>query len=182
MALLLAGCERPATRTNWSPIDQALTEETATSLPEALPELTVSPEPAVTTIQAIGALDVDSLPDALPHSKKGYDLYSWQTGANWNFSLITGTDRTKAFDEIIAPGNSISADGFVKISVSSIEDLKKVLKLLPAGETILWGGMDLGPLAPEGTVILSFPPQSMIDELTTYCTGLQLTLTSLKTP
>lgn len=180
LTLLLVGCERPATRTNWSPIDAASTAENTTTLPETLAAPLKPVQSTPTVSQPIGTLDFNTLPETLPQSMKGYDLYSWQTGEVWNFTLITGTNRSKAFDEIITPGNSISADGFVKLSVSGVEDLKRLLKRLLSGESILWGGMDLGGQVPEGTVYLTFPPQEMLDELTAYCKTLGLTLTTLK--
>jgi hypothetical protein len=186
--VLLSSCERPATRTNWSPINQAKTQMSITALPATL---AIAPtQTAVETVPAAGAtqivdqgispLDLSTLPEQLPDSMKGYELYSWQTGENWNFTLITGTNRTKAFNEIIAPGNSVSNDGFVKISVSGVDDLEKVLGLLPKGENILWGGMNLGTEVTQGMAYLTFPPQEIIDEITTDCVKLQLSLTSLQ--
>jgi hypothetical protein len=32
-------------------------------------------------------------------SMKGYELYSWQDGNTWKFSLLTGTNREKSLDE-----------------------------------------------------------------------------------
>ena len=180
LAVFLIGCERPATQTNWSPINSAGTAENVTPLPAGLPTSTETKQVATTAAQPITALDFTNLPKILPHSIKGYDLYSWQTGEVWNFTLITGTNRTKSFDEIITPENSISTDGFVKISLSGLDDLKELLKRLPSGESILWGGMDLGGQVPEGTVYLTFPPQDMLNELTAYCAEYGLTLTSLK--
>ena len=178
--LLLAGCERTATRSSWSPINSAATAPATMTLPATLAVSDTATAAGNPTAAAIGPLDESTLPAQLPASPKGYELYSWQNGAGWNFTLITGTNRSKAFDEIIAPGNSFGADGFVKISVSGLEDLKQVLKRLPKGESILWGGMDLGNQVAAGMVYLTFPPQSTMDEVAAYCTNLQLTLTSLK--
>ena len=186
--VLLSGCERPATRTNWSPINQAKTQMSATALPAVLTGVATQPavgtEPVEqltpTAVQKLSPLDLSTLPDQLPASMKGYELYSWQTGEDWNFTLITGTNRTKAFDEIIAPGNSVSNDGFVKISVTGTADLEKVLKLLPKGESIVWGGMNLGSEVTQGMVYLTFPPQKLMDEVSADCAKLQLSLTSLQ--
>jgi hypothetical protein len=177
---LLSGCERPATQSNWSPIDSAKTAENATSLPETLTAPPGTVELSTTEPQPIGTLDFSTLPETLPRSMKGYDLYSWQTGEVWNFTLITGTNRTKSFEEIITPVNSVSADGFVDVSVTGVEALKELFKRLPPGEAILWGGMDLSGQVAAGTVYLTFPPQSMLDEMKAYCTSLGLSLTSLK--
>jgi hypothetical protein len=189
LGLLLSGCERYATSSNWSPIEAAEQQASKTALPDSL-EATATPTKALQSAPTlaqteagggeIAPLDLSTLPEKLPSSMKGYELYSWQTGEYWNFTLITGTNRTKSFDEIIAAGNSVSSDGFVKISVRGIDDLEKVLKLLPTGEQIVWGGMDLGSQVSAGTVYLTFPPQKIMDEVGTVCSGLGLTLTSLK--
>jgi len=179
-ALLLTACERPATRSNWSPIDAASTAPAASeTLPATLEAPVVTPEPTETTAAIESTLDFSTLPTQLPPSMKGYELYSWQVGEEWNFTLVTGTNRTKTFDEIITPENTVSADGFVKLSVVGVENLKKLLALLPAGEQIVWGGMDLGGQVPEGTVYLAFPSAEMLAEMKTYSSGLGLTLTSL---
>jgi hypothetical protein len=192
LLILLAGCERPATLSNWSPIEEANQTATAAALPEELatgapthsaPTLTSAPVTTATitaTPQMMGTLDVTQLPKTLPDSMKGYDLYSWQVGEEWNFTLITGTNRTKAFDELITPGNTVGPDGFIKVSVTGVAELKKLLKMLPTGEDILWGGMDLGGQVPIGTVYLTLPDQPMIDELATFCNGLGLHLTAIR--
>jgi len=189
-ALLLSACERPATQSSWSPIDQAWAAETQTALPPTLgltptPVLTAIPIATATamsqvTLQPLAPIDFGALPAELPASLKGYELYSWPNGADWNFTLITGTDRTKSMDEIMAPASSVSDGGYVKLSVGSVSDLERLLARLPAGSSILWGGIDLGGEVPSDMVYLTFPPQSMMDEVAAYCSGHQLTLTSLK--
>jgi len=102
LAVMLSGCERPATISSWRPI------ETRAGIPhpdrcrylEYLPPplCRKSPPPLNRRCPRL-------LPCQLPSQRqmKGYELYSWQNGSNWNFTLITGTNRTKSFDEIIAP-------------------------------------------------------------------------------
>lgn len=176
--LLLTSCERPATRSDWSPIEDS---STAPAVPATLEAPVFTPVPTAPPAALQSSLDFASLPTQLPPSMKGYELYSWQVGEEeWNFTLVTGTNRTKTFAEIITPENSVDPEGYVKLSVSGVEDLKKLLALLPAGEQILWGGMDLGGQVPDGTVYLSFPSAEMLTEIKTYCAGLGLTLTSLK--
>ncbi len=36
----------------------------------------------------------------IPKSLKGYELYSWQKGNDWFFSLVVGTNRNKSVAEI----------------------------------------------------------------------------------
>jgi hypothetical protein len=128
----------------------------------------------------IGTLDVSALPSKLPASVKGYELYSWQTGEEWNYTLITGTNRTKSFDEIIAPANTVGSDGLIKISVRGEADLKKVLSLLPRGEDITWGGWEIVDEMQPGVIYLTFPPQAIMDDVAAFCLTQHLNLTSLK--
>lgn len=34
-------------------------------------------------------------------SLKGYELYSWQNGNDWFFSLVVGTNRNKSVKEVL---------------------------------------------------------------------------------
>jgi hypothetical protein len=75
---------------------------------------------------------------ALPHSMKGYELYSWQVGKAWHFTLITGTNRLKTYAEIVSTENTVTASDWVKLSVQGMENLRAVLNRLPPGETVIW--------------------------------------------
>ena len=41
----------------------------------------------------------------IPHSMKGYELYSWPEDSQWHFTLITGTNRDKTLEEVISNAN-----------------------------------------------------------------------------
>jgi hypothetical protein len=58
----------------------------------------------------------------LPHSFKGYELYSWHQDNQWNFTLISGTDRDKTVQEIISGNNTVTEDGWVNIHVSILNN------------------------------------------------------------
>ena len=64
--------------------------------------------------------------DKLPHSMKGYELYSWEEDAQWHFTLITGTNRTKTMEEITSNEDYISVTGWVKIQVVGADAIKDV--------------------------------------------------------
>jgi hypothetical protein len=184
LMLGLAACERPATKSTWSPIDEANKAATAAALPKTLKPVETG-DPAAATATAAPAdkptptLDLTTLPAQLPHSMKGYNLYSWQVGQVWNFTLVTGTNA-RSFDDITTFENTLSDDGFVKLTFSGIDELKEVLARLPKSEEVLWSGFDLGGEVPTGTVFLTLPPQEMIDEIITYCSGLGIHLTAIK--
>ena len=180
LAVDISGCERPATISNWHPIKTARAVITPTT---GVPPRVAASSTVESSMTALPPLPTPStLPSSLPKSLKGYELYSWKNGSDWNFTLITGTNRSKSFDEIIAPENTLSADGFVKISVTGIDEIKKVLGLLQSGEQIFWAGMDLSDQVPGNTIYLTFPPQTVIDDLTRFCQQHKITLQILKEP
>lgn len=74
----------------------------------------------------------------LPHSFKGYELYSWLEDEEWNFTLITGTNRTKTIDEITSNGSGITETGWVQIHVEGVQAIKDTLARLPEGEFVSW--------------------------------------------
>jgi hypothetical protein len=82
-------------------------------------------------------------------SMKGYELYSWQDGHTWRFSLLTGTNREKSLDEIK------SAD----VVLSDVEALEAALQQMPSGQYITWSSKET----------LSFPPQDIIEQVEKTC-------------
>jgi hypothetical protein len=80
-----------------------------------------------------------SLPSVkeLPHSMKGYELYSWLEDGQWHFTLITGTNRNKTLEEIVSKEDFISEVGWVKVHAVGVEAIEAVLSKLPRNEFIL---------------------------------------------
>jgi hypothetical protein len=76
--------------------------------------------------------------DGLPHSMKGYELYSWLEDSQWHFTLITGTNRTKTLEEIISEEDFISETGWVNVHVVGVEAIKVALSKLPQDEFVMW--------------------------------------------
>jgi len=72
---------------------------------------------------------IDPAPQAtLAGSMKGYELYSWQSGERWYYSLLPGTNRIKSFAEISAEN----------VRLPDTEALMMELGRLPAGEWVYW--------------------------------------------
>jgi|SRR5688500_1186255 len=115
---------------------------------------------------------------ALPHSTKGYELYSWQENDEWHFTLTTGTNRLKSLEEIISSENTVEAGGWVKISVQGIEAIQKALSGLPQDEEIFWAGKTWLEQAQVQAGPIMLPSQEIIDSIQEYCRqlGLQLTV------
>lgn len=108
---------------------------------------------------------------ALPHSAKGYELYSWpaQEGQGWQYALITGTNRLKTYEEIVSAQDDAVESGWVRFSASGVEELKALLSRLPDGESVTWLGGDwleqMG--VPRGNIRL--PDKRVIDEIERHC-------------
>jgi hypothetical protein len=110
----------------------------------------------------------------LPHSAKGYELYSWQENNQWHFTLITGTNRLKSLGEITSGEDLVRADGWVKISVQGLDAIQNSLNRLPQHEEIVWVNR-LEP-AETQTALIKLPPDKMINTIQEYCkqSGLNL--------
>jgi hypothetical protein len=98
-------------------------------------------EPAGTPAgDAVGTLEATGQP--LPHSMKGYELYSWCEAdeGNWYYTLITGTNRLKTLEEVRAGTETVHPDGWVRIMVRGEGSLKTLLRRLSQGEQVTWIG------------------------------------------
>ncbi len=96
---------------------------------------------------------------ATGQSMKGYELYSWETGGGWWFSLLVGTNRLKSAGEITS--QAVSVDVIIN-----------ELERLPEGEQVFWK-------QPEG-MDLSLPPEPIIDSITESCkaSGVRMVITN----
>jgi len=71
-------------------------------------------------------------------SMKGYELYSWQDGGQWKFSLLVGTNREKTLEEIK------SADAVL----TGVDELTSTLEKIPEGQYITWSSRETLPFPP----------------------------------
>ena len=144
------------------------------SLPTAIENVTIS-------AADYASPDWQKIPPTLPDSFKGYELYSWQAGEDWVFTLIAGTNRSKSFAEITSIEN-ILKDGFIKISVTNLDDLKTLLGRLPPGTEVFWSGIDLTGQVEEDILYFSYPPQEMLNEIVKWAGELDIQLHTLQNP
>ena len=117
----------------------------------------------------------------LPHSMKGYELYSWSEDSQWHFTLITGTNRNKTLEEIISNEDFISEAGWVQIHVVGVDAIKAVLSKLHEGEEILWLTRPWSEQTPPGNINFMLPPEPTIDSIKEHAgqCGLDLLIQSL---
>ena len=115
-----------------------------------------------------------TLIDVLPHSMKGYELYSWQEGGIWHFTVITGSNRNKTLEEITSTISMVK--GWVSVHIVGNEALKSVLNKLPEGEFVFWSsGMGVTESS-ENQINLTFPDESIVDDIRNYAKGCGLDL------
>jgi len=115
--------------------------------------------------------------DELPHSMKGYELYSWLEEGQWHFTLITGTNRIKTIEEITSKEDFISETGWVKIQVVGADAIKDVLSRLPEGESVFW--CDELHIGQSTDTDLQLPPEEIADSIQEYANqcGLDFVIT-----
>ncbi len=94
----------------------------------------------------------------LPHSMKGYELYSWQSRGQWYFSLVVGTNRQKKYQEIVSP----------RVRIKGTAQLKRRLDLLPQGEELTWSRHRISKM--------TMPSKSIVDEIIDHCRKRRLNL------
>lgn len=103
------------------------------------------------------------------HSMKGWELYSWPNGNDWNYSILTGTNRLKTVEEV-KQNNVI---------VTGVNSLKMLLDKFPENEAIYWMGEEwLGQIWQDDHGNLSLPDKYTLIEIKNYCNkkGLLLTI------
>ena len=113
-------------------------------------------------VSSIGAISIEKL----PHSLKGYELYSWEEEGQWHFTLITGTNRIKTIERITSEGDFISETGWVKIRVVGADAIKDVLSRLPEGESVFW--CDELHIEQSTETDLQLPPGQIADAIEGY--------------
>ncbi len=100
--------------------------------------------------EVVGQIEVVAPLEA--HSMKGYELYTWQSGGRWWFSLLTGTNRAKTIEEVTDPN----------LALKGVEDLETQLSYLAEGEFVTWLPLPSGE-NPE------IPPRELLEEIRAFC-------------
>lgn len=117
----------------------------------------------------LDVIDLDTI--TFESSMKGWELYSWPNGNDWNYGLIVGTNRLKSYDEIV--------NGSFR--VTGIQLLKEMLTKLPGGESVFW--IDEGWLESiwiDSYYDLQLPDKAIIEEVKQFCenAGIDLNITN----
>ena len=94
----------------------------------------------------------------LPHSARGYELYSWPVSDGFHFALLPATDRLRTPAEVVAPATRLK----------STAALRERLEWLPRGEQLFWATRIGSELA--------LPPESVLAEVAQHARRLGLRL------
>lgn len=115
----------------------------------------------------------------LPHFEMGYELYTWNLNNEWNFTLITGSERKQNYARIMAKEDIIVDKGWIKVRVIGLNAIKNILSRLPQGEGIVW-------ITEKKSVFSLFdkrsrynfelPAQDVVDDIKAHCDKLKLQL------
>lgn len=100
---------------------------------------------------------------------KGYEIYSWQEAGQWVFKLITGTNRQKTIEEIMADSETIQDDTWINIKIIGVDDLKIILGNLPEDESVFWIAANGMETTADQAIHFEFPPDSMIEDIHGFC-------------
>ena len=113
----------------------------------------------------------------LPRSMKGYELYSWRVGREWFFTLVTGTNRPKTYQEVALDTNTVE-ENWVKVTVRGTPDLEATLDQLPPDTQVAWHGPRVLKQSGLRPGDLAFPPREVIEDIETHCheLGIQLAI------
>jgi len=100
-------------------------------------------------------------------SMKGYELYSWPAGQDWDFALMIGTNRIKTLEEIQAPDQTLHG----------VEAIRAALRELPANEQVFWLGPGWLQQSQVAAGTIAIPSAPIRDEITGLCSQLGISLT-----
>lgn len=111
-------------------------------------------------------------PSALPQSMKGWDLYSWQEGGQWRYSLLPGTNRAKTWAEISAPAG---ADAMTSQTDTTV--VRDWFSRLGRGSEVMWWGPGAVNVESAAAPRLEHPPLSVQTQFQAWAADAGVTLT-----
>lgn len=119
-----------------------------------------------TDTNPVHRFNMDTL--SFQHSMKGWELYSWPSGNDWNFSILPGSNRITTYSEVTTN----------LITVSGSDSLKMLLDKFPENEEILWPGTNwLDSCWKSNYGNLSLPDSNKVNEIKAYSIQKKLILT-----
>jgi hypothetical protein len=100
-------------------------------------------------------------------SMKGFELYSWPAGEDWDFALMIGTNRLKTMEEIKSSEKTLHG----------VDAIKAALRELPANEQVFWEGLGWLQQSQMASGSIAIPPAPIREEIVSLCLQLGIRLT-----
>jgi len=94
-------------------------------------------------------------------SSKDWDIYSWQDGNDWRFSLLFGTNRTAWCTEVKHPKAAMT-----------LEQLEEALTKLAEAQNVYWAPPGAAGL--QDACEIAYPPPGVVERLRQLCRRLGL--------
>ena len=109
--------------------------------------------------QQVDNIDFETL--EIPSSMKGWELYSWPNGGDWNYSLLPGTNRLKSLEEVMSNELIVCGKDSLKMLLSRLPEYQYVSWIDREWLETCWNNNDYGTL--------SLPDALTILEIKVYC-------------
>jgi hypothetical protein len=101
---------------------------------------------------------------------KGYEMYSWVENTTRYYTIITGTNRLKTFQEIHFSSPNIQSNEWLKVTVTSKDSLPRHFNLLPNQSVILWYGKS----RPFGDISFTYPSEEDVTYILDQATSMNI--------
>jgi hypothetical protein len=115
-----------------------------------------------TAVPSIAAPEPTSPQAEKKRAFKGWELYSWQEGTEWRYSLLPGTNRLKFESEIKNPKTS-----------RNLKEIEAEINQLACGEWLTWEGRKRDQ-KPTASCALAYPPRQTVLKLRALCARIGL--------
>jgi hypothetical protein len=116
----------------------------------------------VTAVPALAAPEPAAPQAEKKRSFKGWELYSWQEGTEWRYSLLPGTNRLKFESEIKNPKTS-----------RNLKEIEAEINQLASSEWLTWEGRGRDQKA-TANCALAYPPRQTVLKLRALCARIGL--------
>lgn len=104
-------------------------------------------------------------PYYIPLPLTAFELYGWSDSGQDFFTIMTLTDEKKSLKEITADNQNINRPQWLRLKVTSLDNIKFILKGLPRKSLVIWKG------SPEGYKELNL---SKIEKISHYCKKIEI--------
>jgi hypothetical protein len=124
-------------------------------------------ERIMNSLREVGKLvEISSQEEKIPAPMKGWELYSFERNGECYFTLIFGTNRLKWLEELVFEYGASDEDGiYHRVGTGEIITL---LSQLAKDSPVYWGVRFSSDTTAESDVVISIPPDDIVNAVTYY--------------